>query len=430
MINILISLVLSLSAHAQSIDRLSGIDATSQRSAMVQDLRTLMKAKGEMSKSTLAKLKASALDYGDPALSSSFYFKQMLAETSDLLLNDLKYQTPVAIDPTMTVEDLKKIQAARNVDITIAAIQKKMGAEQLLGEIMFKFAKAKGEAPGAALSPAEIEAAQLISNYLAQGPNAKESILQILGEVHDLQLFAGRVRVVNLTSGKDKTKRSDAVGFDEKLALSLSMLVSVRSKQDEAFVRLQNGLVDYFSEQKRVLGRRLGDIKGSRAEPSRSLFARLQLTDKAISLADILKVEESQTEAYRLRYFLECNIFDDLKSEQEFIEKRLARIQGALPYLESRLAGALRANLLVSKLSRSQQDFLLDMFVQMIADDIPTIKQIEALQKHAMQDPKLVGAWVYYRQIQRDLDLLRETLTEERAKDIAREKDEDAIRTK
>ncbi|PWU14161.1 MAG: hypothetical protein C5B49_13600 [Bdellovibrio sp.] len=424
-------------ALAQGVDRLTQFDRIkgrvaeieAKRNERVQKLHGQLNTGLQLSDKVLGQLRSFTADEGDPLNSSAYLFKQLLSQANDHMVSVIRQAPPIPIDPKMTVDDLQVKQAAQNVDACIPVVKQTVGLDNLLGEIMFKLDRMKKkEAVERPLSPAELAASSTLREITAAGPKSadRKSIIDILGDVHDLQLMMGRLRIVHFTRDQNTKLNSEKLGYDKKVSLSLSMLVSVRSREDEAFLRVQQCLVDYFTEQKRVFGTRLEEIKERRAESSSTIFSQAGLFSEP-KLLELIQYKDSQREAARLKFLLEDRTFKDTGEEADFIEGRLARLEKALPFLENRLMGATRAHQFVSALTVAQQNYLIDLFLQAIADDIPVTGQVDALQSLAMKDESNVGAWIYYRQISRDLDTLEATLKEERAKAISSEEDRKAI---
>jgi hypothetical protein len=105
-----------------------------------------------------------------------------------------------------------------------------------------------------------------------------------------------------------------------RVSQRLSMLVSFRTGQDAAFIRVQNCLYDFWTEQEQVFGRRVLD--GSR------------------------QVKRSDVEKFMLG-----RKFANAEDELNYIKDQLFRISKARPFVESRLKGAIEANQLVSMLA-------------------------------------------------------------------------------
>ncbi len=436
---ILIS-VLSFSTitTAQTIDRLSQVNPGIERTQGLDRLQSLLSVKpGKIE--GLETILNSPLRNDDNPITSSFFFKELMSNASEEMLRSLKYATPLAIDPSMSIADLDRKMEVRDNLVCVAALNKRAASDkessdidQLITQIMFKLAlpsEKRKEKIVAASNKEELALAKLLQDHLQKAPRNKEgkTITQVIGDTHDLDWFGNRIRFIQFTEEKDHSKNSELLSSDKKIEMSLSMLTSIRTRQDEAFVRLQKCLVGYLTAQQNAFDLRLDALKAPRGEKKTSaqLFKDAKISDKAINAADLSKSDVNL--ATQLKFFFEGHTgYSSLDAERNFIEDRMLKNHVALRYLKERLAGALRAHLLLSKLSTEQLDYLINMFLQLNADDLVTPKQMEALQALVMSNNKSQAteeAFIYYRQMSRDLTALNLALIEQADKATAKSKD-------
>jgi hypothetical protein len=99
------------------------------------------------------------------------------------------------------------------------------------------------------------------------------------------------------------------------------------------------------------------------------------------------------------------------------------------------MEGALAANIKLSDLSKTQMDWLIDLFLQLNRDDLPVVEKIEGLKYTAFDadentpdGKQAINSLIYYRQMSRDLESLRSYLVEEGKKARALQDDLKAIR--
>lgn len=433
-------LVLSTAAaNAQTIDALTNTSPVVDRTQALSRLNSTLTGKVEKIVG-LETILASPLRNDENPIYSSFFFKELLSNASDEMLRSLKYSAPLAIDPSMSVEDLdRKLQLRDNL-VCVSALNKKdneksfSAMDELVTKIMFELAlpseKRKAKVV-ANLSKEEKSLVALLQAHLQKAPRNKEgqTITQVLGDTHDLDWFGNRIRYIQFTNEKDRSKNSELLTLDKKIEMSLSMLISMRTRQDEAFVRLQKCLVDYISKQQNSFGLRLETLRAPRGEKrtSAQLFTAAKLDGKTITVSDLSKGDQT----IDLKFFYEGHGgFTSVDTERNFIEDRMLKNHVALRYLKERLAGALRAHLLISKLSTEQLDYLINMFLQLNADDLVTPKQMDVLQDLVMKENKskqTEEAFIYYRQMSRDLLSLEQALKEDAAKEAAKKADLKAL---
>lgn len=433
--------------HGQVFDKLVGADLSVVRRQLLEDLRGQLSAKGADIGSS-PNIQSLTGDNVRDGLTSSFFFKELLSDASATMLRQVKYGTPLAISPNMTLQELDKQLIKKDIEVTISALNRKgydkqavSDLDQLLTRIrtLTKWDETLQKLAPAAVSASEASAISVIREHVRRGPrNAQgKTIEQILGPVQDLDLFSNRVRNVFFVEGLAKDTSSDTIGYDKKIALSLSMLVSIRTQQDEAFLRLQASLIEYLTQQKEAFALRLGSIQTGDAKPSAEWFKELKIGSSTPSIYSLDNVPSSQFEAYRLSYFFEGHApfvsFDGENGEREFLAHRLGKIEAVLPFLKKRLYGAAKAHDALSQLSTQQIDYLIDMFLQLNRDDLPVPSKMETLKFAILdnqQDVSLLNNLNYYRQVSRDLESLKAFLREESLRAKSKLEDLQIIRSR
>ena len=226
--------------HAESFDSLTGVDASAERQAIVGELRARLTSHAP-DINGLGNILTMTGENGKAGLTSSFKIKEMLASASEKMLTETTYGTPLVLSPQMTIDELDRSMAINEMAVCLGALNKKgyegknpSDMEQLLQQfrvmafIAKEKAKNKTASAASALSQPELQAMQSLRNHLANAPkNAKgQTIESIMGQAQDLDLYNNHVRTVFFTKGGNVAQSSDAIGYDKKIAASLSMVIS------------------------------------------------------------------------------------------------------------------------------------------------------------------------------------------------------------
>ncbi len=420
-------------------------DASQARAALYSEIRGKLTSTRDIG--GLDEILGTSLYNSNNPISSSFFFKEFLSGASDAVLRSLRYGTPLAIDPSLTIEQYQAKLDQRESHICVAAINqvgytadgKNSEMDQLLARIKKNLSGSssggRGQREAAPIFAEERKIVGLLRAHMAQAPGA-DQIRRILGEVHDVELFNNRIRRVVFTHEADKSKKTETLSNSKKVEMQLSMVISMRTGQDEAFVKIQNCVVQYLKAQQVVLGNRMGAIKGGRAKTSQQLFAEAGLANVKPSPTQFESVPKAQREAYQLKYFFEGKSgFATLADEEQFLITRLVKIEDTLAYLQSRLDGALTANRALAQLSKAQMDFLADMMLQLNRDNLPLAGDVQHLRSASQtadastaEGKAMFEAFVYFRQIARDLSAMSEAMDLEKARNGARREDARELR--
>lgn len=358
------------------------------------------------------------------SVSSSFFFKQLLSEKSQIILERRKYGPLVPLDPSLSIEQYQRKINTEKAGQCFRILNPTEGAmEELLNTIVFEFV-GKAQEEDAAV-PAVLRSnldpiIKRISDHLDRAPTnrAGASLQTLLGGLRDVGFRNNRVRVLRFSR--------------PGISLSLSSLISLRSGEDAAFVELQDCLVTYLRDQRELFSARMIQIdQGRDFVVSARLFGQFGLGNRVRLPLDWSELSDPRhREAARLQFFLEGNQFSDRTNEKSFLVKRLSRIQDSLVFLEGRLKNAKLIHDLTAELSLEQLDFLIDLMIQLNRDVLPTANAValtgdlakQALRGSAMED------FFFQRQTHRDLVTLSASLQEERKKREARRADLEAIR--
>lgn len=447
------ALTLTAVAEAQTLDQMLQLNkdqaatVNSRRGLMVNQVRRGLSAKG-VRVTGLQLILSTSLKQIDSRISSSFFFKGQLKGLAEDVLTEIKYGTPVVIDPTMSVTDLERIQGLKEMQFCTEKFNQRLFSPQQgsqLDELLISFIhqivlpekkKKKKAKSGEArrLSIEELKLVKLLNTYISKGPvNQKgQTIAAIFGNIAQPTMFNNRLRKLIFAHKDVNLYDTENLPSDQKTSLSLSMLISMRTGQDEAFVRTQRCLLNYFSEQKKLFGQRLDDLEKFRNKPTGREWAKAGISELRPDQVDLAALPKGKEGPYLLKYFYEGHPpFSDYPGEKEFLASRLAKLTQALDFLRDRVEGAIAANQKLGQLSREQMDYLIDTFIQLNQDDLPLPDQVGTLQKWARENPgrkDLQLAYNYYKQMSHDLESLQAFLAEEKEMEAARAKDLQQIR--
>lgn len=181
--------------------------------------------------------------------------------------------------------------------------------------------------------PAENAQARVkeIQNYLdLQMPrSADQKIAQILGTVSSAEVVDGYVTQVNFSAEKS-------------FPLTLSSLVTFRTGEDDYFLQVLDCVGEFVSSSIEVYERQVAEAKSDKNKKSNSDATSLE-------------------------------------------KETLPMLKGVYGFASEKFLGAIQVHERLVRLSTPQVNFLLDLFLQMNATDIPAETEIEGLKSYLVQ---------------------------------------------
>lgn len=395
------SLIISNAGAATLVPSLSGQEGSDQVRA-TQIRRSLQNPLSASTRASLSSLLQELPPIANElTVPSSYILKSMLSPATDKVLLKQKYGALVTIEPHMSPSEIaaRKSTGEARACVEALANERSDAIDQILNKLFFEtIPLAKNRQQDVrALRADEIAFAKKLDTVL-------DSILtpeqrKTWGHVHDVERFGSGTRTLRFSKLEDRSKNSDSVAYADRLALSLSMLVSVRSGQDAAFLSSQACLYDFWKAQQLAFTRRLFSYQERKVMP------------------------DAQHSEYRT--FLMGRKFTHPDTEMNFLKNQITKIGEALPFLKSRIEGSIYASQLLQTLSRKQSDQLIDMMLELTAGEVATASQIRAIEARTKSTtPKIVdAALIQLRQTDQDLTALQLTLDEEQLASKAKQRD-------
>lgn len=372
-------------------------DSTSEQVARVRSMLSskLSEETRDMTASVLVGLNAGVRENSVP---SSYFFKSLLEGPTQKVYFAQQFGPLPVIDSSMSEQEValqkKKIEDrsclegfGRQQKSSFSEIESVLAyvKERLVPESKRKQQIARK------LEKNEIRISSTLDFVLSEILTAEQR--KMFGSVHDYEQNGPAIRALRLTHSPSKTESSDMIPYSKRTVLSLSMLTSVRTGQDKAFIGAQSCLLDLWTAQEWEFGKRLGDLL------SRDRSARKQPSE-------------------RYKALLLGRKFSTEKEESDFLKNHLSSIGAVRPFMEERLAGALQANRLLSQLSTEQLDKLIDMFLVLSEPEFKSAGELSILSARARENGangNLDAELVHAQQSVRDLVALESNATKERS---------------
>jgi hypothetical protein len=430
---------------------------------------------------------------------SSITFKDILQTGLTESIRSIKYDGQIPFDPAWSPQEHKQIlelaEKRRFVKAMMKAKKSRHGDDGIniiVGELYSKLAVqeykvtkegvknadpacvAKDAAAKKAAAVENVDAmnasiqkmTNIVATHLQNGPRNELGlgITDILGKVTKVELIDGMVHRVFFGEG------------ERTLPVGLSFILTVRTGEDDVFVRSQELLLDYLKSQKAVFKKRQDNYNqflywdlidspyyfmNGEWNKIKAVEARIvgSATDKERAQAevddmyDMVKMTDDNEKFFaEMRFFSEGRDFSkNFQVEKEFIDTRLKKDELLIPYLETKVATAKIGNVAMKALTRAQQNYLLDMYLQLRGRDLPTSRDLIAMERQfplesdrirsGRMDAKicdsekaqldlLAADFMYYRVIANQLTDLQSALLEEGSLAAARKKEIDLIRSK
>lgn len=344
------------------------------------------------------------------SIPSSYFFKSLLEGATQNVFFTQQYGPLPVIESSMSegqvialkkkIEDRSCIEAfekssanSNNVESALAFIKNRLVPES-----------DRRRASTRKLTDTEINNSRIFDRALSEVFTAEQR--ELLGSVHDYEQNGPGIRTLRLTKSANRAESSDLIPFTARTVLSLSMLTSVRTGQDLAFIGAQRCLLDFWTAQEWEFGVRLGDLLSKEKRAAKPLADRY----KALLLG---------------------KTFGSVTAEADYLKSQLSNIGKVKTFMQERLAGALQANKLLSLLSPAQLDKLIDIFLTLGGPEFKSAGEIEMLSRRAREggdDPNLDAELIHARQSARDLVSLQLNALKDRSLEAQKQEDLQALK--
>lgn len=377
-----------------------GFGRSESTSEQVANVRSLLSARispdaTNLAEAVLVGLNANARENSIP---SSYFFKSLLEAPAQNVFFTQQYGSLPVIDATMSEQQViaqkRKIEDRSCLDGFAKLVPG--GISEVDSALAFIKERLVPEADRKRQSTRKLEKHEMrnagsldlvLSDILTPEQRSQ------FGSVHDYEQNGPAIRTLRLTHSTDRNNSSDLIPYSKRTVLSLSMLTSVRTGQDKAFIGAQSCLLDLWSAQEWEFGTRLGNL-----------------------LSNGKRGTKVASERYNALLF--GRSFSSTAMEIDFLKTHLSNIGKVKPYLQERLAGAVHANRLLSQLSPQQLDKLIDLFLTLSSPEFKTSWEIETLSKRARENGdnrNLDAELIHARQSSRDLVALELNAIKERS---------------
>ena len=381
---------------------------------------------------------------------SSIVFKDMLGKASELYEEMEKTDPPLVYNPAWTYEEhnavLKKdrrVRCAKSINSTLAGV----GDNSAIGTLLFEIQRrlvAPGSSDSGVSAKQEVggrkggEIIKLLAEYIENEDSGKgeESIFKKLGEIKEVQVVEGHIQKIVFSSGVDMT---------------LTMLLTMQSGDDEKFLSMQQCLGEYLVDQKHLLEVRRDEIKTNKLAQAFSVI-RQAIKESIAKMKNGQEKEALQAKDVRnlmeteLAFFYEGKKFsqDQKKEELAWIEKRLLIGKSVIPFLQNRFEMAVKAHKQVAKLSDEQFGLLLALYLQLNENELPVAHEttimgekfkeyVEELAKQGDRNKKIDQAMAdlqYYKTLGNLLTNLELSIEKQSKDDEALDKDLEEIQSR
>lgn len=374
----------TLQVHAKNLDQYR-IQIGGQKSLKKSndDVQTMVAALRQKLGTSSTSISSTILNYNLKEISTrnrvsyNTYVKNILQGSLDRLSQEEKYQSPVAIDDTFSIEKLvyakENIKRANCIQGFLGEGDKKKSIDSFLQEFL-------GLVRDSKKTESAIKSSGVMSAYvkLLQAEIAKFGFVeQKLGTVSGVLVTDNVVKEILLNVN----------GLSKPLQLTLSMLITSRTGEDKSYLATQRCLLDFLEEQSAVLQFRMRLLNNNVEADKMDMFRR-KFEKIAANIAEFEGEEKSQKwQAERIRkdpraqYLKKIAVYMDGKAflsntaeqkseEKKFIEQRLDLVHGVLELMKPKYEASKLINEMMSKLSIGQVNKLIDLFLQLRGNDI------------------------------------------------------------
>jgi hypothetical protein len=313
-------------------------------------------------------------------LTSSAFFKQVLAKGALALHRDEAYGKPATFDPSDFNYEIDQKVRRHMLDVcrstlggALAQLTEEFAAMRARNKAS-DAAEAANDAKTALLSGAAIEAYILRNEPRAPG---QPLIADILGHMYQVQAIDGVVTKIRFTRRGDvKLGATDVLGDADATSVTLSMLAGFRADRDRYFLDIQDCFVDYLESQ------------------------------AAAAAKDKKELDDTWVEKHTAAG----------KEKMAKLDERIAMLAQVKSEAVAKYDGAKAAAQLLGRLSRAQVNFLLDLMIQLRGNDIPVEDEMRTYAMYSSVAAKsdVNKDFVFYHALHEDLYQLSDALSEEK----------------
>ena len=325
-------------------------------------------------------------------IKAATYFKKVLLGAADRLQIQEQYDSPEVFDPSSFEHEIdQKIQTRRR-----AFFEKALGPdfESIYNQLRAQLSIKPADTSSAPLPENTAENAgmnivvrtNLLANYIGmtqpkggeqvsegEAPSPpSQTIEAVLGQLYRVDVFDDVTTKLRFSKLNLPVGSLQAVASTEEVALSLSMLINVRTELDTYLVFV----LGYVHE---ALEKKKADL----------------ITQKAA--------------------FEEHGVWTWEKTQYDSVNEQLSQLEPVLSHVHEQYEGAKWANKMLSGLSPKQLDFLIDLMLQLRGDDIPVAADAQKLAGLAEKNSdKYMDDYQFYKTTHEELYRLENYLDAER----------------
>lgn len=313
----------------------------------------------------LAKIKTDVKsDNSMNLLSFSSLIKGELKLTADRISSMEKYQAPVLITSTASVEKLRRDK--RNYESEVCNVDMNRTAEGLSIKLLTMAIDSKNKANE--INSQSMDLGNKLLEVIRKAPTFQgKDLTHLFGDLKKVEIFDGIIRELHFSRA------------DLTVEISLPMLITLRTGMDNYYLKALNCLLDYFKEQEFLFQKKL-DFMGNSPNSVVNFMLEYDKIAKASQGQAINKEDLKEklnsldipelTYNKRIKKFYEGKKFSSLSEEKSFLSLRLDRIRGFIGYLESKVKNSEKVHQRISKMTKEQQNYLIDLFIQLQGENI------------------------------------------------------------
>jgi hypothetical protein len=368
-------------ANAKIYSAKDAQDANAEVGSLILNLRKKLGTENNVLPASIkALIKNPANNNTENRLSFSASIKRFINKSAERLSIAEKYQAPVKIDSAVSISKFR--QQKKEYESSISLIDIAKDADELTTGLVTLAERDRAETkPEKAAEVSKLEVGKEILAYIEKAPQYfGKQITRLIGELTSVEIVDGNVREIHFSRA------------GVTIEFSLSMLATLRSGEDLNYIKALEHTIDYFNEQNFIFQKRLEVLDSPLAAAIEQKVNHLIETLKTYEVSDweikkAIATSENPDVIYsrKLSKFLEGKTFANAASEKEFLQKRINRIRSFMPYLHKQYDNSIRVHNRLVKLTVEQQNYLIDLFLQLqgknilVSTDSVTIeKQLKA----------------------------------------------------
>jgi hypothetical protein len=218
-----------------------------------------------------------------------------------------------------------------------------------------------------------------IRNY---GPTHSDgkSIEELIGTISEVNITEGVLHKVEFKDGMTKVPGQ------------LSLMLTLRSDEDEQYLKIQELFIQYLEEQKRVFSDRLSFMNEINFFGFVMNFDKMTGEDSQANRDKFQKnihFVERGINAKKAHYFMEGVEVKGHKAQNQYLSGRIVLINRVLPLLKKILIESKEISKQLKKLSQKQVDFLLNLFLSSRRMDVMTQREMVEIDPVALDSINL-----------------------------------------